>query len=150
MGDALRERALRMLGRRDYARLELARKLAPRAESAEHLQALLDDLTASGLLSDERYALMRIAARAGRVGDALLVHELRSKGVAAELVSAALDTSEDELSRAYRVWQRRFARQPLAAADDAVTRSRQIRFLAGRGFSAETIRRVLRGDLEND
>ncbi|WP_291991413.1 recombination regulator RecX [Candidatus Accumulibacter sp. ACC007] len=150
MGDVLRERALRMLGRRDYARLELAQKLAPHAPSTEHLQALLDDLTASGLLSDERYALARVNARAGRVGDAQLVHELRSKGVAAELVSAALATGEDELARACRVWQRRFARQPGAVADDAVARSRQMRFLAGRGFSAETIRRVLRGDFEND
>jgi regulatory protein len=45
-----------MLARRDYARQELAGKLAPHAESAEQVQALLDDLTASGLLSDERYA----------------------------------------------------------------------------------------------
>ena len=150
MGKALRERALRMLARRDYARLELAGKLAPHAESAEQVQALLDDLTASGLLSDERYALARVNARAGRVGDAQLAHELRSKGVAGELLSAALATGDDELSRAWRVWQRKFGRQPALAADDVVARSRQMRFLAGRGFSAETIRRVLRGDLEDD
>ncbi len=139
-----------MLGRRDYARHELAQKLAPHAESAAQVQALLDDLTASGLLSDERYALARVRARAGRVGDALLAHELRSKGVAGELVSAVLATGEDELSRAWRVWQRKFAGQPILAADGVVARSRQMRFLAGRGFSAETIRRVLRGDLEDD
>jgi regulatory protein len=89
-------------------------------------------------------------ARAGRVGDAQLAHELRSKGVAGELVSARWPTGEDELTRARRVWQRKFARQPALAADDVVERSRQMRFLAGRGFSAETIRRVLRGDLEDD
>ncbi|EXI78463.1 MAG: Regulatory protein RecX [Candidatus Accumulibacter appositus] len=150
MGESLRERALRMLGRRDYARLELAHKLMPHAESAAQVYALLDDLTARGLLSDERYALARVSARSGRVGDAQLAYELRLKGVAGELVSAAIATGEDELSRAWRVWQRKFARQPALAADDVVARSRQMRFLAGRGFSAETIRRVLRGDLEDD
>jgi SOS response regulatory protein OraA/RecX len=40
-------------------------KIAPLAESAEQLAALLDDLTASDLLSDERYASARINSRAG-------------------------------------------------------------------------------------
>ena len=38
---------------------------------------------------------------------------------------------------------------PLAAGD-AAERARQARFLAGRGFSADTIRRVLRGHLDDD
>ncbi|MCB1933834.1 regulatory protein RecX [Accumulibacter sp.] len=152
MSDALRERALRMLGRRDYARQELAHKLAVHAGSAAQLDALLDDLGRSALLSDERYAAGRVHSRGARIGDAKLAHELRAKGVAADLVKAALATGEDELLRARRVWERKFSRQP-AAVDDlegTVARNRQMRFLAGRGFSRETIRRVLRGDLEND
>ena len=149
MSEPLRQHALRLLARRDHARVELAHKLARDAESAEQLEALLDELTASELLSDERYAAARVNSRGARVGDAKLVHELRTKGVAADLVSAALASGEDELSRARRVWQRKFSRQP-TTTDDDLARAQQMRFLAGRGFSHETIQRVLRDLDEND
>ena len=53
MSGTLRERALRLLARREHARLELSRKLAPHAESAEQLAALLDNLAERGLLVTE-------------------------------------------------------------------------------------------------
>ncbi len=146
---ALRERALRLLAQREYTRQELSRKIAPLAESAEQLEALLDDLTRRHLLSDERYAEARRNSRAPRLGDARLAYELRSRGVAAELVRATLASGEDELTRARRVWQRRFGNIP-ADAVDTVERTRQMRFLAGRGFSGETIRRLLSATLEDD
>lgn len=149
MSVSLREKALRMLARRDHARVELAHKLSPHADSAQQLDALLDDLAARSLLSDERYAAARVHSRSARVGDARLAYELRSKGVSGELVKLALAGAEDELVRARQVWLRRFGNQPCVAGD-AVERSRQIRFLVGRGFSGETVRRVLRGDLEDD
>ena len=143
---ALRERALRLLAQREYTRQELSRKIAPLAESAEQLEVLLDDLTRIYLLSDERYAEARRNSRAPRLGDARLAYELRSRGVAAELVRATLAAGEDELTRARRVWQRRFGNIPA----DTVERTRQMRFLAGRGFSGETIRRLLSATLEDD
>lgn len=149
MPDALRERALRALARREYTRQELASKLAPLAEGAEQLDALLDHLTATGLLSDQRYANARLNSRARRFGDARLARELRAKGVSEELVNTALAVAEDELTRAQRVWQRRFGSQQTAAGNP-VERARQMRFLAARGFSGETIRCVLRATLEDD
>jgi regulatory protein len=148
MSSSLRERALRLLARREHARMELARKLAPHAESAEELEQLLDDLCARRLLSDERYVEMRMNARSARFGNARLAHELRTQGVAGELVDTALSEATDELSRAREVWQRKFG--ALSETQDASGRARQIRFLMGRGFSGETIRRVLRGDFEDE
>lgn len=149
MRNAVRERALRLLAQREHTRQELSTRLAASAESAELLEALLDELTASGLLADARYAAARFHARSARLGDARLAYELRSKGVSVELISATLANGEDELTRARRVWQRRFGSQPTVAGDTA-GRARQIRFLAGRGFSTETIRRLLRTTLEDD
>ena len=146
MSGTLRERALRLLARREHARLELSRKLAPHAESAEQLETLLDDLSTRRLLSDERYVEMRLNARSARFGNARLAHELRTQGVAEALVSEALAGSTDELIRARQVWQRKFGEPPT----DAGERARQMRFLMSRGFSGETIRRVLRGDFEDD
>ena len=142
----LRERALRFLARREHARAELARKLAPHAESAEQLGALLDDLAARRLLSDERYAEMRVNARSARYGNARLAHELRTQGVADELVAEALAAGDDELTRARAAWRRKFGAPPA----DATERAKQMRFLMSRGFAGETIRRVLRGDFEDD
>lgn len=148
MNCTLRERALRLLARREHARTELARKLAPYAESIDVLDVLLDDLSARRLLSDERYVEMRMNARRGRFGNARLAYELRTQGISAELVDAALATGDDELTRAHQVWQRKFGGKTQAL--DATERARQMRFLMSRGFSAETIRRVLRGDFEDE
>jgi len=148
MSGTLRERALRLLARREYARAELARKLAPHAESAQTLEALLDDLVARRLLSDERYVEMRLHARAARFGNARLAYELRTQGVSDDLVASALVACHDELARAQRVWQGKFGSKPDVA--DASERARQMRFLLSRGFSGETVRRVLRGDFEDD
>lgn len=83
------ERAIRMLARREHARAELARKLAPYAESAEEIEALLDDLTARRLLSDARYVEARVGARR-TVWRRTLGLELRTQGIAVEdLVDAA-------------------------------------------------------------
>jgi regulatory protein len=46
---------------------------------------------------------------------------------------------DGELQRATQLWQRRFGRP----AADEKERARQMRFLAGRGFAGEVIRRVL-------
>ena len=89
MSSTLRERALRLLARREHARAELARKLSPHADSAEELEALLDDLVARRLLSDERYVEMRMNSRAARFGNARLAYELRTQGISEELMDSA-------------------------------------------------------------
>lgn len=148
MSGTLRARALRLLARREHARHELARKLSPHAESSAALEVLLDDLSARRLLSDERYVEMRLNARAARFGNARLACELRVQGVSEELVASALAASDDELKRARQVWQRKYGDQ--SGVLDATARARQTRFLMSRGFSGETIRRIIRGDFEND
>lgn len=148
MDVSLRERAVRLLARREHSRVELARKLAAHAESEEVLNAVLDDLVARRLLSDERYTEMRLNTRAARFGNARLAQELRTQGVDSELVGAALSGCEDELVRARQVWQRKFGDH--LTPSDAAGRAKQMRFLMSRGFSGETIRRVLRGDLSDD
>lgn len=142
MSTPLRQRALRLLAQREHARAELKKKLAPHAESEEQLEALLDDLVARRLLSDARYAEMRVSVRGRRYGNARLSYELRQTGVAAEAAEAAMAGAESELARAHEVWIRKFGAPP----GDAAERSRQMRFLMNRGFSSDTIRRLLRGE----
>lgn len=140
----LRARALRLLGRREYSRCELGQKLAAYAESPEAVDRLLDALQAGSYLSDQRYAHQRVRVRAVRYGNQRLADELRSKGLDGECIAAALAESEDETIRCCNVWQKKFDGLP----GNAEERMRQSRFLHGRGFSPEVIRRVLRGELE--
>ena len=141
----LRERAIAHLARREHTRAELARKLAPHAESPEEVQAVLDELARRKLISDERFAVTRGEALGRKFGTARVERELRDKGVAAEAVERISgDLKASELERAREVWRKRFG----APARTAAERAKQGRFLQGRGFSFEVIRRVVRGSDE--
>jgi len=134
---ALKARALRHLVRREHSRAELARKLAPYAESPLVLAALLDELACRGQLSDERYAEGRVRALARKFGPARIRHDLRQKGVAEHFVDAA--SGEGELERARAILARKY-REPATSPKE---RARRARFLQGRGFSIDVILRLV-------
>jgi|SRR5688500_1413332 regulatory protein len=133
----LKARALRYLVRREHSRAELARKLAPRAQSPEALHALLDELSAKKQLSDERYAEERARALARKYGPARIRHDLKSKGIADDLVARV--SQDDELERARAVLARKY-RQLATTREE---RARRARFLQGRGFSIDVITRLI-------
>ena len=139
----LRSRAVKLLTRREHTRAELARKLAPLG-TPEEIDAVLNELARTGLQSDARFTASYLRSQAARLGAARLRQTLRSKGVDAELIEAQVaDLSAelpDELERARAVWHRKFAAPPADAREWA----KQARFLQGRGFSAELIRRLLK------
>jgi len=137
----LRVRALQLLTRRDYSRAGLQAKLAPHAESAEELSAVLDTLQSERLLSDCRYATQRVAVRGRRYGDARLRQELRQQGVSDSDIAAALPEAGDETDRCRAIWAKKFGRPPETAEE----RAKQMRFLQYRGFSGEAIRRAMQG-----
>jgi regulatory protein len=138
---ALRLAALRLLTRRDHSRAALRAKLAAQAESVDELEAVLDRLQQENLLSDARYATQRVAARGRRYGDARLRQELRHNGVSDDDILAALPEAGDEVERCRSVWVRKFGQPPQSPEE----RAKQMRFLQYRGFSADAIRRTLRG-----
>ena len=138
----LRERALRLLARREHSRAELARKLQPHVAPEDDLGALLDDLAGRKQLSDERYAESRAHVLSRKFGAARIAQELRAKGLdkgLAEHAAAAARASEVERARA--VWTKKFRN----AAATREERARQMRFLQSRGFSFDAIRAVIRG-----
>jgi len=146
---SLRARALQCLARREYSRAELRAKLLPHVQadddfeppSPEKLDALLDDLTARGWLSDARAATQLVHARRGRFGTQRITHEMRQKGMSEELISDALpELKESELEAAREVWQRKFG----AAPQDAKEKAKQMRFMQSRGFGFDVIFKVLR------
>ncbi len=133
----LKARALRHLARREHSRAELARKLAPHAPSPEGLEALLEQLASTKQLSDERFAEERARSLVRKFGPAKIRHDLRSKGIADEIVERAC--AGDELERARAILARKY-RDAAATREE---RARRARFLQSRGFSMDVIARLL-------
>jgi len=140
----LKARALGALARREHSRAELARKLAPHAESAEALEALLDALASRRQLSDERYAEARARQLARKYGAARIRHDLKAKGVDAALVARV--SGEGELERARDILARKYR----APATTPRERARRMRFLQSRGYSRATIRALLSSGGDDD
>lgn len=137
---SLKGRALRLLSGREYARLELERKLKPFEEVPGSLAGVLDDLQARGFISEQRVVESLLNRRAAKLGAARVKQELLALGVDAQHIDQAVaGLRETELARARKVWQKKFA----APAADAKARAQQARFMAARGFTGDTIRRVL-------
>ncbi len=133
----LKARALRYLVRREHSRAELARKLAPHAESTEAIEAVLDLLLSKKQQSDERFAAERARVLARKYGPAKIRHDLKARGIAAELIDAL--SSDDELQRAKAILQRKY-RQAAGSREEIAKRAR---FLQGRGFSYDVIKKAL-------
>jgi regulatory protein len=133
----LKVRALRHLARREHSRAELARKLAPHAESPQALDLLLAELHARKQLSDERYAEARAHWLARKYGAAKIRQDLQAHGVA-HAVAERLAAGDDH-ERARAILARKY-RTPATTREE---KARRARFLQSRGFSYETIRRAL-------
>jgi regulatory protein len=154
---SLKARALQWLAQREHSRVELQRKLlrlarqraveqareagddAPAADAAAEVDAVLDWLVANRYLSDTRFVESRVNARAARYGNLRIRHELGQHGAALDAATSER-LNDSELARARAVWVRKYGGAP---ADTAVERARQMRFLAGRGFSVDVIRHVV-------
>lgn len=134
------------LARREHSRAELAQKLARKLapdDEPEAIAALLDQLEKENLLSNSRYAEALAHSRVGRHGSVRLKSELRGKGVPeAILVEVVCQARDTDLAAARSVWLKKFGNPPV----DAKERAKQQRFLLGRGFPPDVVRRVVGGE----
>jgi regulatory protein len=166
---SLKARAIALLAQRDHSASELRGKLlrlargmaaarqavaaaeaepdaaaidpADQAERLnEEVDALLGWLQAQGYLDEGRFVESRVHARMGRFGNLRIRQELAQHGLALD-AEQQTRLKDSELERARAVWARKFGAQ---APEDASARAKQSRFLAGRGFSPEVVRRLLR------
>ena len=171
---SLKGRALQLLAQREHSRLELRRKLLRRlrddrrrdgaAQAAQastaasdpapsvdpldlaaEVDAVLDWLHAHRYLSDERFVESRVHARSARYGNLRIRQELSQHGLALTPVLSG-ELRDSERARAVEVQQRKFGGPPASLHE----RARQARFLSGRGFSPDVVRRVLRAAGQRD
>ena len=137
---SLKGRALRLLSAREHSRAELERKLAQFEEESGALAKALDELQAKGFINEQRVVESVLNRRSAKLGTARIRQELQGKGLAPEAVLDAVEQLRaTEVDRAREVWRKKFG----VPAADLASRARQARFLASRGFSAETASRVI-------
>ncbi len=79
-------------------------------------------------------------ARQAKFGSLKIAHELREKGIADDLIVAAIaQVKGSELDNAHEVWRKKFGASPQNREEWA----KQARFLQSRGFGFEVIKKVL-------
>ena len=146
LGLSLKGRALRLLASREQSRSELEKKLRPHEETPGQLAQVLDDLQAKDFISEARVVESVINRRQAKLGVSRIRQELFSKGIDKEaVIDAMAGLKATEFERARELWQRKFAAKSDGQAIDRAAQTKQMRFLAARGFSGDVIRRVMAG-----
>ena len=141
----MRNKALRLLTTREHSREELLRKLAqakvrrtreeakaPKPDK-DDIASLVDDLTAQGWQSDDRYAEAIVRRLTGQASRRFIGEKLAQAGIKKDVAATALEALEHEqadVEVAKALWTRRFGDTP----KDDRERQRQIRYLLSRGF----------------
>lgn len=150
----VRQRALRLLGRREHSRLELKRKLTGREGALKPIDAVLDQLEQEGLLHEARFVEAYVAERLDKgFGPLRIRAELQTRGIGEALIDRYVriddDTCFELLCLADSRWlglnQRPLRDEPEVDACRRET-AKRARFLESRGFPAHLIARLLRQD----
>ena len=134
--------AIGLLARREHSRKELLDKLGRRCDGVD-LDDVLDQLADAGYQSDQRFTEGFIRMRVGQGQGLIKIRfELQRKGVASDVIAAALEAADiDWFELALDMYQRKY-RTGLEASDFK-ERARRMRFMAQRGFNSEQINYAL-------
>lgn len=157
---------MQLLSKREYSRIELARKLAqtqapwrssqvdgeltelPKPVSASEVAEVLDDLERQGFLNDARFALSLVHRKSQKLGAARVLRELTAHQLDAQTTGElTTQLKASEQSRCDAAWRNRFGHHDLAGLDSVAAQAawaKQMRFLQARGFAHEAIRSTLK------
>ncbi len=147
--EACREKACRLLETRQHSVVEMRRKLQ-RTQLPETVEAILGDLLAVGLLNDQAFARAYAEWRLQGMGASRIRFELRRRGVADEVIAETLAEFKEsdaetgaELERMRELALRKW-RTIRDRSDPRKAQAKVARFLAARGFPAESVWTVIR------
>lgn len=141
--------AVRLQSRREHSRQELQQKVTAAlyrrgwVDNENLLADVLNTLEAKHWLCDVRAAESVVHNRQQQWGVRRIAQTLKDRGVSDAVMEEAIQNlAETEYERAFAVWRKKYAGKA-AAGDDFKARARQMRFLAGRGFGSEVVRKVV-------
>ena len=142
----LKKRALYYLGKRDYSRVELGRKILTDSESLKiskaDLELILNELEEKDWLSDDRFSEQFVLSKKRKFGARKIAHELKLRGVSESIISRVLsDIKDDKFLLAKKIWEKKFNQIPITIDEKA----KQIRFMQSRGIEVAIIHQILSG-----
>ena len=142
----LKKRALYYLGKRDYSRVELGRKILTYSESLEvskaDLESVLNELEEKDWLSDDRFSEQFVLSKKRKFGARKIAHELKLRGVDESIISRVLRViKDDEFLLAKKIWEKKFNQIPITIDEKA----KQIRFMQSRGIEVAIINQIVSG-----
>ena len=145
---AVRDTAIALLARRDFATAELCRRLESYGYDGAVVGAAVAELAAERIVDEARFSENYVAYHANRgQGPARIAADLKALGLCSELIERALGASPDWRARAQAVRSRKFG--PVLP-QSWLEKSRQARFLQYRGFSADHVRAALGAEFNLD
>ena len=144
--DVARQIVLRQLALSPKSRQQLRDKLRQRNCPDDVAEAVLDRMTAVGLVDDEAYAGMLVRSQqAGRgLARRALARELRTKGVDDETARATLETINPEQERDWAAQLVAKRLRSMHGLDQVVQRRRLAGMLARKGYPADLAMAVIR------
>jgi regulatory protein len=133
-------RAMHLLEKMDYTEFQIRQKLKENAYPQEIIEGVVEFLLEHRYLDDDRYLENYLNYHGNRLSKMQLKQKLRQKGISAEKIDLALENMEgtDE-SALIRELMRKRKYDP-SEADEKV-KQKMIRYLLGRGFSYDEIRK---------
>ena len=137
--------AMNLLAMREHSEDELYKKLTQKFNQSDLVVDVITGLKKDGLQSDTRFAeaFINMRKRQGK-GQKIIAMELKERGVANELV-VELVRADDECwnKLALAVRQKKFS---MLMPGDLKEKTKQMRFLTGRGFSSASIQYALKSE----
>ncbi len=133
-------RAMHLLEKMDYTEFQIGQKLKKSGYPQETVEEILTFLKERRYLDDDRYIENYLLSYGQRLSRKQLQQKLRQKGLDAEKIEFALEEIEgaDESQLIRELMKKRHYDPDLA---DEKARQKMIRYLLGRGFSYEEIRK---------
>ena len=141
----LRNRALYYLAKREYSFHELVNKTLNYAEelglNKQECEFIISKLREQNLQSAHRFCESYINSKKNKFGAQKIVFELTQKGVSEDLVATFIgELVRSEYDLALQVWNKKYSH----VAQDINEKAKQIRFMQSRGFSFETIKKIIK------
>jgi len=146
--------AYRFLSYRPRSKKEVERKLKEKKISGENISSIISLLEKNHYLNDREFTLNWVKYRMENrpSGRRSLEYELREKGVDSEIIKDSLDevyTGEfDEYEVAVRLAEKKISSLNKRKIEDNVIKRRLFSYLQRKGFSYDTIERVIENILD--
>lgn len=128
--------------RRDYCSQEIVQKLQQKGHLLEKIASVVADLSAVGLINDDRYTENYIYARRNKgYGPKRIALELKARGITDEVIAQHLNIADNAwLDEVSNIWRKHFkGKKPQGFAE----RMKQMRYLQYRGFTTAQIEHVV-------